>query len=338
MTDETAIVPRPDQPELTPFEVIERVISSGDLGRMTPADRVAFYWRTCESLGLNPLTRPFEYLVLDGKITLYARKDATEQLRRLNDVSIIELRRERDDDLGIVTVYASGRDRHGRTDEASGVVSIKGLSGQALANSLMKAETKAKRRLTLSLCGLGFLDESEVEGIGEQVDVDLKTGEIAKPVKPTLLEAVRAQADALAVDPGITPASIDRDEFGLPPADLPGEPEPESFMASPMTEDQSAAITPEGTDEELANLEAAFRLPEYDEVDPSPAGTTEAPGAEPKGLTVKELSDLAKGAKVGKDAFAKLLDVTPADIGKTIEKMTDAQRFDVAVDLKLVVP
>src|SRR5439155_4115860 len=27
----------------------------------------------------------------------------------------------------------------------------------------MKAETKAKRRLTLSLCGLGMLDESEVE-------------------------------------------------------------------------------------------------------------------------------------------------------------------------------
>ena len=29
---------------------------------------------------------------------------------------------------------------------------------------MMKAETKAKRRLTLSLCGLGLLDETEVEG------------------------------------------------------------------------------------------------------------------------------------------------------------------------------
>jgi hypothetical protein len=27
----------------------------------------------------------------------------------------------------------------------------------------MKAETKAKRRVTLSICGLGFLDETEVE-------------------------------------------------------------------------------------------------------------------------------------------------------------------------------
>jgi hypothetical protein len=29
----------------------------------------------------------------------------------------------------------------------------------------MKAETKAKRRVTLSICGLGFLDESELESV-----------------------------------------------------------------------------------------------------------------------------------------------------------------------------
>jgi hypothetical protein len=29
---------------------------------MSAQERVAFYWRTCESLGLNPLTRPFEFI------------------------------------------------------------------------------------------------------------------------------------------------------------------------------------------------------------------------------------------------------------------------------------
>ena len=48
-----------EAPQLTQFEVIERVITNGDLAKMQPAERVAFYWRTCESLGLNPLTRPF---------------------------------------------------------------------------------------------------------------------------------------------------------------------------------------------------------------------------------------------------------------------------------------
>ena len=35
----------------------------------------------------------------------------------------------------------------------------------ALANAIMKAETKAKRRVTLSICGLGMLDETELETI-----------------------------------------------------------------------------------------------------------------------------------------------------------------------------
>jgi hypothetical protein len=39
------------------------------------------------------------------------------------------------------------------------------LKGDALANALMKPETKAKRRVTLSIAGLGWLDETELETI-----------------------------------------------------------------------------------------------------------------------------------------------------------------------------
>ena len=39
------------------------------------------------------------------------------------------------------------------------------MTGDTLANALMKASTKAKRRATLSICGLGVLDESEIETI-----------------------------------------------------------------------------------------------------------------------------------------------------------------------------
>jgi hypothetical protein len=52
-----------------------------------------------------------------------------------------------------------------RQDESTGVVALAGLRGEALANARMKAETKAKRRVTLSLCGLGWLDETEVEDV-----------------------------------------------------------------------------------------------------------------------------------------------------------------------------
>ncbi|MEK9723282.1 MAG: hypothetical protein VW405_07335 [Rhodospirillaceae bacterium] len=75
------------------------------------------------------------------------------------------------DDVFVVTAIAA--DKTGRTDAATGAVAIGNLTGESLANALMKAETKAKRRVTLSLCGLGMLDESEVETIPDaQVVLD----------------------------------------------------------------------------------------------------------------------------------------------------------------------
>lgn len=145
-------------------DIIESVIVKGDLAKLTPAERTAYYKATCESLGLNPLTRPFEYIELNKKLTLYARKDATEQLRKINKVSLVgKPQFEFQDDVVIVSV--SVEDATGRTDADIGVVSIANLRGDAKANALMKAVTKAKRRATLSICGLGFLDESEIETI-----------------------------------------------------------------------------------------------------------------------------------------------------------------------------
>lgn len=159
-------------------ELMERVVVHNDLSRLTPAQRLAYYDQLCRSLGLNPLTRPFQYLTLSGRLTLYATKDCTEQLRRTCGISITRMESERDEDTYTVTVY--GRDATGREDVATGVVASRNLAGEALANAKMKCETKAKRRLTLSLAGLGVLDESEVESvaIGGAVDVDPETGEI----------------------------------------------------------------------------------------------------------------------------------------------------------------
>jgi hypothetical protein len=72
---------------------------------------------------------------------------------------------------GVYVVTAAATDKSGRTDESTGAVNIQGLKGDALANGLMKAETKAKRRVTLSICGLGLLDETEVETIPGAIPV-----------------------------------------------------------------------------------------------------------------------------------------------------------------------
>jgi len=142
---------------------IEQVLAYGDLTKLSSSQRTAYYTRVCESLGLNPLTRPFEFINLSGKLVFYARRDCTDQLRNINNVTVRIVSREKlGEDMYVVTAQATLP--NGRADESTGAVPIARLQGEALANALMKAETKAKRRVTLSICGLSVLDESELEG------------------------------------------------------------------------------------------------------------------------------------------------------------------------------
>jgi hypothetical protein len=134
-------------------------------------------------VGLNPFTKPFDYIRLNGKLTLYARKDATDQLRKIHGVSLSKPDVQYLDDLVVVAIEATDKD--GRTDSDVGAVTIANLKGDAKANAIMKAITKAKRRVTLSIAGLGWLDETELETIPAQsmqhVVVDTETGEIVEP-------------------------------------------------------------------------------------------------------------------------------------------------------------
>ena len=79
----------------------------------------------------------------------------------------------------------------GRYTESIGAVNIANLRGEALANALMKCETKAKRRATLDLLGLGMLDETETDSIPGAERVEVPGGPVAplatlSSVKPTV--------------------------------------------------------------------------------------------------------------------------------------------------------
>ena len=174
--------------------VVEQVVIGGDLSKLTPRDRLNYYNAICKSCGLNPLTRPFDYLHLSGKLVLYAKRDATDQLRKIHGVSIERLERETVEGVYIVTVYA--RDAHGRVDSSIGAVPIENLKGEQRANAIMKAETKAKRRVTLSICGLGMLDETETGSIPDAhvATIDHETGEVLDappPVRPVEMADAR---------------------------------------------------------------------------------------------------------------------------------------------------
>jgi hypothetical protein len=162
---------------------VEKVLATGNLDGLTEAERVDLYRTTCESLGLNPATRPLEYLRWQGRTVLYIRKEATDQLRRLHGVSLRVTESALHGDLYVVRIEARMGDR---TDEDLGVVPIgRANNAEALANAMMRALSKAKRRVTLSIVGLGWMSQGEDED--EPTSVGTLTPVIA-PVEVTPVE------------------------------------------------------------------------------------------------------------------------------------------------------
>lgn len=175
-------------------QTILQLVAGGDTSRLTPQQKLTYYRARCEAAGLDPRTHPFEFTKLQGKETLYARKAASDQLAAKNGIRFHVLAKGIESDLYVVTGRVICQD--GREMDDIGAVAIKGKTGDELANAMMKALTKCRRRAVLSVCGLGVPDETELETVprekpsgqkpasGEQIQVinfDPVTGEVLEP-------------------------------------------------------------------------------------------------------------------------------------------------------------
>jgi len=161
-------------------ENIEKALIGGDLAPLSTADRLQYYTKVCDSVGLNPLTKPFLYIKLNGKLQLYAAKDCTDQLRKIHDISIAITDTKIVEDIYLVTVVANEKNTN-RQDSDMGFAKVTGLKGENLGNAMLKAVTKAKRRVTLSICGMGMLDETEVDDIPDSAKVHVETPDVVNP-------------------------------------------------------------------------------------------------------------------------------------------------------------
>jgi hypothetical protein len=220
---------------------LEKVLIQGDLSGLTEAQRVNYYVAMCKHMGLHPLSKPFEYITFTEskkvggswvevpKMVLYVTKNCAEQLCGLREISVqTSPPVERD---GILTVKARASTMTGRFSDATGAISLAKLTEKNLANAIMKAETKAKRRAVLSLCGLSFFDHTEVEdmpsnqvlGIGDAAIAALEARHLTPPalehemstISPNLAAKPREQVSAreeppLVGDPrsGLTSVSV----------------------------------------------------------------------------------------------------------------------------------
>jgi len=137
----------------------EQIILGGDLTSLTAVERVHYYLELCSYLGLDAIAHPFDYIKSKGRLSLYINAAGTAQLRKLHNVSLRITKREVVEDVYIVTVLALCA--NDRSEESSGMISIAGLKGEDKCNAMLKAETKAKRRATLSVCGLGWVADTD---------------------------------------------------------------------------------------------------------------------------------------------------------------------------------
>jgi len=157
---------------------------------------VRYYNGYCERMGLDPFTKPFDILRLNGREVLYCTRSGTQQLNKLHKVSHLITSRDTNADAGVYIVTSKASLPDGRCTESIGAVNIAGLKGEAYANAIMKAETKAKRRATLDLLGLGVLDESEAESIPNAVSGALQTMVEALPqMEVEAVEVIETEAE-----------------------------------------------------------------------------------------------------------------------------------------------
>jgi hypothetical protein len=144
-----------------------------------------YYVMRCQAADLDPRSQPFQYILLPGrrgwegrpdepaKLILYASKGTADQLIAKHQLSVKILRRGFDKEVACYVAEVQVTFPGGQTVEDIGAVFIReDAKGDALANGLMKAVTKAKRRTVLSACGLGMLDESEVDTIPNAIRVN----------------------------------------------------------------------------------------------------------------------------------------------------------------------
>jgi hypothetical protein len=146
---------------MTPETLLK--LATGDTSTLSPTEKMQLIVQVCDIAGLDARLAPFEFIKFQGREILYAKKNAADQLVSVHGIKLSITQQTTENGIRIVTVRAETKD--GRATEDIGAVNIDGLTKDSLANAMMKAVTKAKRRTVLSVCGLSMLDESELETI-----------------------------------------------------------------------------------------------------------------------------------------------------------------------------
>lgn len=254
--------------------VAESLVVHGDYSRLNPGQRVELYLRTCKEHGLNPQAQPFTFLRLNGKEVMYANKGCTDQLARIHNVTREIIDGPKVIDLaGTKLVFCAAKATlpNGRSETSTATVPLVDPP-----NVLMKAESKAKRRATLSILGLAMLDESELD---------------------TIPASAKAEAPQASVAPALPPLR----SLGI---EQPARHTP--VTEAPADDPERAAIKAEGQHDERPAIDLAFARD---------VAAIELPG-EAVAVWIKHRADLTNAPSVEREAAWKALCARVEEVGK----------------------
>jgi hypothetical protein len=164
--------------------------SGKDTGSLTAQQRAGYVTALCRALRLNPLTSPVQFIKLNGKEVLYVTRTATDQLAAIHGLNRKTVRGPEIVDIAGTKIAICAVEvtlPNGRSETATATLPV---SDPAML--YMKLETKAKRRGTLAILGLGLLAEEEAESIPGAERVDLAPALPAPAPKPSALDDYRA--------------------------------------------------------------------------------------------------------------------------------------------------
>ena len=206
--------------------VVESLVLRGDVSALDPAERARFYIKMCNDLGLNPNAQPFTFLRLNGKEILYAGKGCTDQLAAIHRVTRRMVVEPKLVDLGgtkLIYAVCEASLPNGRVETATATVPFTDP-----VNVLMKCETKAKRRATMSILGLAILDEMELETIpsnvqGPAAQVDLGAATAPASVTAEVIDETTGEVSDAPVSEDALPPAMEAFYLRIGEIELPGE-------------------------------------------------------------------------------------------------------------------
>jgi len=185
--------------------IVSSIVLRGDLSALTEDQLIRYYASLCESLGLDVRFKPFDVLMLNGKKVLYASRGCTDALARIHGITREVIDGPRFCELGTtkaIVCIVRARAPSGRQETATAVVPA---AGDAI-NAMMKCETKAKRRATLAILGIGILDHTELEtipGLSLPADASQSSAE-APSVASNPLDVAEREVRGLVAEKGLS--------------------------------------------------------------------------------------------------------------------------------------